>query len=167
MAGMSISGLRRIRSEEKGWDNVSDMDYYICFVEEECSVYIIYIRPLHYVKQITFKVVLNENYPFRKPGMVYSMNLDNWREMKNFYMLRDRDMVERFQSVTGLNCMCCVSILCGDNWKVQTKMKDLASEIELFMRIKERMYERLLIGMIERRDNKLAEEIWKYIKEYI
>ena len=34
MAGMSTSGLRRIRSEEKGWDNVSEMDYYICFVEE-------------------------------------------------------------------------------------------------------------------------------------
>lgn len=164
---MSRSGLRRIKSEEKKWNNMEDEDNYICYLEEEHSVYMIYVKPIYYVKQITFKLVLGEHYPFRKPGMVYSMDLENWREMKNFYRLYNSSMSERYKEVTGDDCMCCKSILCGDNWSVKTLMKEIADEMKGFLKVKERMNDKLFSNILMKRDKKLPEEIWKYIREYI
>ena len=168
MSQMSRSGLRRIRSEERDWlKKPLSRNTFICYEESEGAVYIIYYKPVKYVKQIYFKLIMGENYPFAKPGIVYSMDLENWREMRKFYELRNRGMVRRFKGTTGLECMCCVSIICGDNWKVQTKMKEIAKEIERFMEIKERMNNRLLLEIISRRDVRLPDDIWNYIIEYI
>jgi len=164
---MSRSSLRRIKSEEKQWIDYDDEDNYICYLEEEHSVYIICVRPIYYVKQVTFKVVLNEYYPFKKPAMFYSMDLENWKEMKNFYRLYNDRMAERYKEVTGDECMCCKSILCGDNWSAKILMKDVACEMKCFLNIKERMNEKLLSEVVLRRDDKLPDEIWKYIREYI
>ena len=46
-------------------------------------------------------------------------------------------------------------------------MKDIADEMKGFLKIKERMNDKLLSDLVMSREKKLPEEIWKYIREYI
>ena len=167
---MPTSGIWSISKESLGWGDVSG-NTFICYEENEGCVYIIFNNPVKYVKQIYFKLKMYENYPFAKPGIAYGMDLENWKEMRKFYGLYNEGMVDRFKRVTGLECMCCVSIICGDNWNVHIKMKDIADELRKFMIIKERMYERLISSIISNKEKKirieLPDDVWNYIREYI
>ena len=81
-------------------------------------------------------------YPFRSPRITYNGKdiLIFYRELSYCSNKKIRDDLSKLLGKGG--CICCASLLCGNNWSVHNTIKNLLEEFEKFCQIKKRSVER-------------------------
>jgi hypothetical protein len=102
-------------------------------------------------------------YPFRPPCITYNGKdiLVFYRELSYGSNKKIRDDISKLLGDNG--CMCCSSLLCGNNWSIHNTIKNLLEEFEKFCQIKKRSVERFWSDRIASR--LLVEDI--PLREYL
>ncbi len=115
-----MSCERRIKNEMKNWP--SDWIY---GKDNNC----IFITLLNFIpKKIFFlKIVLGNSYPFKQPT-VFCNNNDIIKFYRDTHSNPIKELQDDMKLLTGKECGCCQSFLCGDNWGPSIKIKDIIDE---------------------------------------
>ena len=87
-------------------------------------------------------IVYKSTYPFRPPTITYNGKdiLVFYRELSDCSSKKIKDDLSKLLGTES--CMCCASLLCGNNWSVHNTIKNLLEEFEKFRNIKKRSVER-------------------------
>jgi len=72
----------------------------------------------------------------------------------------DKNEVRKLYKST--ECLCCKSLICGNKWTSVTRIKDLIKEIKIMLKLKNRIKERYICGIIQKIFN-LPIEIKNYL----
>ena len=95
-------------------------------------------------------VKYKDGYPFRGPTVWYKQeNLLVF--YKKLSEICDREIYDDFRKLHGDGCMCCSSLLCGNNWSVHNHITDIKREFEKYCHIKKRSIERFWCRKITER----------------
>jgi hypothetical protein len=70
-----------------------------------------------------------ENFPFQPPKL---LKVDN---KLIDYAISSSRVFNIIRDVFGLQCLCCISILCPNTWNLMNKFTDIVNEYEKFMNI--------------------------------
>jgi hypothetical protein len=70
-----------------------------------------------------------ENFPFQPPKL---LKVDN---KLIDYAISSSGVFNIIRDVFGLQCLCCISILCPNTWNLMNKFTDIVNEYEKFMNI--------------------------------
>jgi hypothetical protein len=95
-------------------------------------------------KNNTYFFKISANYPFQKPEL-YINGLD----LKYLYDLRTSRFKNLLKYVSGMNCLCCHSLLCKDNWSPSTLFERIISQMEYFKTIKYHIFLKIIADQIK------------------
>ena len=90
----------------------------------------------------TFNIPLN--YPFSVPDV----NL-NGKNIYTFFDLRSNRFKKVLKYITGMDCLCCNSFLCRDNWSPSITIDKIINQIEEYHNIKHLIISKLLMDKIK------------------
>ena len=102
---------------------------------------IIYI-PIHdkFIDDVTLLVVKIKNcYPFRSPEVIF-----NGQDVISYYSKLTSILSTNidFKKVTGKRCLCCCSVVCGNNWSVTNRIMDIKNEFQEIYNLRLRIAQR-------------------------
>ncbi len=89
---------------------------------------------------------LPSNYPFVPPRVTI-----NQRPLRFARTLYSNAFAERLQTYTGIQCFCCESILCSNNWAPQFTCKDVLHDIEFYRKSIRQVIDRIIVDVIKRK----------------
>ena len=89
------------------------------------------------VNESLIKIFLNEkvysmnvfDYPFKPPTNLKVNNKDVR------YSLMTRNIMYESIKFFGINCLCCISVLCANNWLIGIKFTDIINEYERSLKL--------------------------------
>jgi len=136
---------RRIENEYKNMRNNCDE-----FIIECTDVGDIFISFKKESNNFSFKIP--SNYPFHPP----KLNI-NGIFSTQFFDLKTNRFRKVLKYVSGLDCLCCSSYLCGNNWVPSLKMEHVIKQIEEYKIYKYLIFIKLILGNIKE----------KYLNRYI
>jgi ubiquitin-protein ligase len=73
----------------------------------------------------TFSFVLPNEYPFRAPKVII-----NGQSYISLLKFTSREKLNVLKKITNLDCLCCNTITCNDNWSPALTFIDIISEIK-------------------------------------
>ena len=144
---------KRLKIEEKIWDKSFNNYNQYLGVHNLDGVYKIYlhIKKINNEKNIFFCIDDFDNYPWQHPNLKQIV-LKNKKKMfiPYNYFINDFNDIElnEFKLITKYNCLCCQSILCGNNWGPTLTIIDIVNEIKHFFNVKQRVKERITFKFI-------------------
>lgn len=109
--------LKRIEKESKDWNNFETEITY-----NETNVVILF-------KKINFKVICGEHYPFRAPKVLVK------DKEYNIYLNElqySNSLNKQIKKMLNIECLCCESLLCPNNWKPSKKIIDIVRQYLYF-----------------------------------
>jgi ubiquitin-protein ligase len=92
--------------------------------------------------------VLTRDYPFRAP-VIFFQNRPYIDFLRTRYMPNTDTNV--FKRITGLNCFCCFSVNCSDNWSPSITLEKIISEIHLIKKKKRDIINKIIADKIKAR----------------
>ena len=105
---------------------------------------VIDLKPSQFMHKYDF--ILSENYPF-VPPTVFFQN----REHKEFTRLNCINHNLLFKKVTGLDCLCCHSIICRSNWSPGYTLNNIIDEIHQFKQKRRNVLNKIFADVIVRK----------------
>ena len=137
---------RRLVNEAKrdGWDAEGIQHF-----PNENTIYIL-VDNIHSGEDDILVVKYKSEYPFKRPTVFYK-NADILVFYKNLSEIHNREINHDFRKLHGEDCMCCSSLLCGNNWNVHNHITDIKREFEKYCHIKKRSIERFWCRKITER----------------
>jgi hypothetical protein len=84
------------------------------------------------------------NFPFTNPYLVV-----NGQNISLFFNLKSNRFKTVLKYITGLNCLCCNSLLCHDNWYPGISFDKIINQIEEYHNIKQLIIKKLLMDKIK------------------
>jgi len=107
----------------------------------ECNVI---IKNLFDKKTCEFK--MSSNHPFKPPKLL----IDN--RLISFHHKIDSDKFRTsLTKHTGIQCFCCETILCGNNWSPQFTLKDIIHDIYKYRDARREVVVRTIVDVIKRK----------------
>ena len=100
-------------------------------------------------------IVLDDNYPFRKP---INIKVNNYT-YKSLIQLSNKQL----DMFNIKECLCCTSLTCTDNWSPTSTINKLLSEIILNLSYKEKYVMNIIIEVIKRKYLISDIPIYKYL----
>ena len=93
-------------------------------------------------KENLLTVKYSQSYPFRPPVIIYNGQniLTFYGEMHGCSNLKIKDDVMKF--LGGVECACCSSLVCSNNWTARNSIKNTLTEFNKFCQFKIRSIER-------------------------
>ena len=129
---------RRLANEaiRDNWDELG-IEHFV----EDNTIYIP-VNDMWTQEENLLTVTYKSTYPFRPPCITYNGKdiLVFYRELSYGSSKKIRDDILKLLGQES--CMCCASLLCGNNWSVHNTIKNLLEEFEKFRNIKKRSVER-------------------------
>jgi len=95
-------------------------------------------------KSVCYKFTINHNYPFIAP-IVFLNN----RTYKTFLCGKTKYEDIHLKKFTGLNCLCCASLTCLDNWSPRHTLTNLIDEIKYYKKIKRDLVFKIITDVIK------------------
>jgi len=93
-----------------------------------------------------YKFIISNNYPFNPPKIkVNNKSLIFYHKITNEIF---RDSLKKF---TGIQCFCCETILCSNNWSPQFTFNDIIKDINYFTEANRQVVIRVIIDIIKRK----------------
>lgn len=108
-----------------------------------------------YKNRCTINIVLSKSYPFYPPKEV-SVNF----KKVTYHMLGNNDIIRRY---FDKRCLCCTSIMCGNNWNPIVKLTEICDEYDKF---KDIINASNVIKFVEKKEL-LNEDVLSIIVSYI
>jgi hypothetical protein len=78
-----------------------------------------------------YKITLSENYPFKIPIDLYINDIP----YKKYLYITDIKIKEYLKLYYGLECLCCSSIMCANNWTPVHNISKILNDIDNTIRI--------------------------------
>ena len=108
------------------------------FFEDDNIIYIpIYDK---FTNDVVFLVVkIKACYPFKSPEVTF-----NGTDVITYYGQLSQVLSSNldFEKLTGKRCLCCCSIVCGNNWSVHNHIIDIRNEFQDIYNLRFRMAQR-------------------------
>ena len=92
---------------------------------------------------LIYSIILSNTYPFKTPGVQI-----NFRPYQEFLRIGSS---EHLKKIHKLNCLCCSTITCGNNWSPAFTMNHLIDEIRRLKGYKRDLINKLLSDKIKLR----------------
>jgi ubiquitin-protein ligase len=106
--------------------------------------YIVAIQNLSDNKDYEFK--MSNYHPFRPPKLLINKKLINFTH---------KQCSEKFGNslikYTGIECFCCETILCSNNWSPQFTCKDIINDIQKYRDARHQVVIRIIVDVIKRK----------------
>jgi hypothetical protein len=97
-------------------------------------------------KKMHYKFIINNNYPFLNPN-IYVNNID----YKQLLISKTKSEINNLKKFKGINCLCCASLSCRNNWTPAIKLNNIITEIKKFKQIKRDLIYKLIIDIIKKK----------------
>lgn len=110
----------------------------------DCMNYVIEFKNLK--DKNYYKFVITNHYPF-KPPKLYINN----RPLDYYYEIKNSKFNECLKKYMGIECFCCETILCSNNWGPQFTINSILDEIDKFRNYRYEIIIRILVGIIKRK----------------
>jgi len=157
---------RRLKNESKKWETeFNNENRHMTLLRDTVFIYFMNIGN---IKDIIFEVRcgLPSEYPFKPPKITY--NLGNGKKsMTELYKLSRYESAELKTMNIGMDCLCCYTILCGDNWDVCLKMVDIGKELERLIKLRQRIRKRMMARKVQRKEMEIPSDLWNLIISYL
>jgi ubiquitin-protein ligase len=95
---------------------------------------------------LVYSIILNNSYPFKQPSIQI-----NFRPYSEFLKIRLPSFSEQLKKIHKINCLCCSTITCGDNWSPAFTINHLIDEIRLLKSYKRDLINKLFADKIKLR----------------
>ena len=92
---------------------------------------------------LIYSIILNNSYPFKTPGVQI-----NFRPYQEFLKVSSPEYLKKIHKI---NCLCCSTITCGNNWSPAFTMNHLIEEIRRLKGYKRDIINKLLADKIKLR----------------
>jgi ubiquitin-protein ligase len=108
---------------------------------DECNVI---INNLFDKKLCEFKI--SNNHPFKPPKLFIDKKLINFHHKNTSESFRNSLI-----KYTGIECFCCETILCSNNWSPQFTLKDIIYDIYKYRDARNQVVIRIIVDVIKRK----------------
>ena len=110
--------------------------YLMDVVETRSKDHLYFLIKDEHKKILQVKFIISSDYPFKPPEVKigkydYKSLLRKPLYIKQSYM----------ENVIGINCMCCDTIICRNNWSLHYNLSDILQEIKKFWKFKKKFME--------------------------
>ena len=96
----------------------------------------------------TYSFVITRDYPFRPP-VIFFQNRPYLDFLKSRYISKPGSDI--FKRITGLNCFCCSSVNCSDNWSPGLTLEKIIAEVQSIKKMKRDIVNKILADKIKAR----------------
>ena len=97
-------------------------------------------------KRLCYKFVIGISYPFTAPTIFL-----NNRPYKSFLFGKTKYEIINLKKLNGIDCFCCDSLTCRDNWSPKHTLTNIIDEIKYYKKIKKDLVLRIIIDIIKRK----------------
>ena len=94
----------------------------------------------------TYGFIITRDYPFRSP-VIFFQNRPYIDFLKSRYISKTE--IDVFKKITGLNCFCCSSVNCCDNWSPGITLDKIIVEIQFFKKKKRDIVNKIIADKIK------------------
>ena len=95
-------------------------------------------------KKLSYKFVINVNYPFSIPKIFFNNN-----SYKQLLISKTSYEIINLKKLKGIDCFCCQSITCQNNWSPGNTLTDIIDEIKYFKKIKKDFVLKIMANKIK------------------
>ena len=161
---------KRILYEEKKWAQFNNTNRYLG-IHKLTNKYNVYLslKNISGYKNILFKFDITD-YPFKAPRVSIVDTQDNFiKSYFSIFQSFNTNFVNEIRNIIGRSCMCCNTILCGDNWNPNYTIIDIAKEIIQNFNTIQRVKTRLTLKTIINKSihTKLNNDVLKIILNFL
>jgi hypothetical protein len=82
-----------------------------------------------------FEITLHKHFPFKCPQKITI----NGAPYSSILICNNAYRKKCLKEMTGLDCLCCRSFICNNNWTIQTRLKNVVNEIKETIDINKRL----------------------------
>ena len=85
----------------------------------------------------SFHLVLDKYYPFSPPEVIFFLNNNTDTSPQNYIQILGLLNFMNFKinlNNSGLECMCCSTLVCKDNWTPKKSLKNVINEIKIIVK---------------------------------
>jgi hypothetical protein len=90
-----------------------------------------------------YQFEISENYPFRPPKFRI-----NYKPYKSYLMINSIKTKNELFLYTGLNCLCCYSYSCPENWNFMLKFENFINQFNVIKKYRKMIINRIIIQKI-------------------
>jgi len=113
-------------------DKFNDVDYFIEFKNLFDNKY--------------YKFIVSNNYPFNPPKIFI-----NGKSIMFFHQVSNVEFSRSLKKYTGVECFCCESILCSNNWAPSFTFTSILNDINRYKDARRQIIVRIIIDVIKRK----------------
>jgi ubiquitin-protein ligase len=103
---------------------------------------------------------ISNNYPFRPPKLRI-----NYKPIGFYHMTNNNKFRSNLKKYTGIDCFCCETILCANNWSPGLTFKNVINDVNKLRNAIRQVIDRIIVDVIKRKyffnDINIVE--WLYI----
>ena len=96
--------------------------------------------------KLFYKFIINNNYPFHSPE-IYVNNI----KYTQLLISKTTSEINDLKKFKGINCLCCSSLTCKDNWSPAMKLTNIINEIKYYKQIKRDLVYKIIIDIIKKK----------------
>jgi hypothetical protein len=97
-------------------------------------------------KKVCYKFVIGRNYPFIAPTVFL-----NNKTYRSFLFSKTKYEDINFKKLSGIDCLCCASLTCTDNWSPRETLNNIIDEIKYYKKIKKDIVFKIITDIIKRK----------------
>ena len=89
---------------------------------------------------------ISNNYPFTPPKLRI-----NYKPIGFYHMTNNNKFRSDLKKYTGIECFCCETILCANNWSPGLTLKHVINDIDKFRNAFRQVIDRIIVDVIKRK----------------
>ena len=93
-----------------------------------------------------YKFIISDNYPFKPPKLKI-----NDKHLSFYHKITNDIFRISLKKYTGIECFCCETLLCYNNWNPQFTINDIIKNINDFRNANRQVIVRLIVDIIKRK----------------
>ena len=93
---------------------------------------------------LIYSITVTNTYPFKPPSVKI-----NFRPYQEFLKISSPTFSQQLRKIHKINCLCCATITCGDNWSPAYSINNLIEEIRRLKGYKRDLINKLLADKIK------------------
>lgn len=93
-----------------------------------------------------YKFIIPYNYPFKHPKLYIDNKYINFK-----HNTMNSEFCKKLKQYTGIQCFCCETILCSNNWSPGFTMISVLEEIDKYREARHQIAVRIIIDVIKRK----------------
>ena len=93
-----------------------------------------------------YKFIISNNYPFKPP----KLHINN-KPISYYHRVENFEFKKKIKKYTGIECFCCETILCANNWSPNLTFNKVMKEFDHYRDINRQIVVRLIVDIIKRK----------------